>query len=254
MYDSLSADYDRFVNWPARLAAEMPLLEKELASAGARSVLDAACGTGRHAIELARRGFTLSAADPSAGMIAQARENAAAAAEIGVRFEQAGFGGMESVFGTAAFDALLCLGNSLPHVPDPAGVSAAMKDFAACLKSGGLLILQNRNFDRVLSRHERWIEPQGRIENGREWLFLRFYDFETDGSLTFHVATLRREAGGPWEQSVSSTRLWPLRQADLVNSLATGGFAISKQYGSARGESFDKEASPDLIVVARRHS
>ena len=253
MYDSLSADYDRFVNWPVRLAAELPFLEKELSAAGAQTILDAACGTGRHAIELAKRGFTVSAADPSAGMITRARASAASAS-IDVRFEQAGFGGMERAFGTAEFDALLCLGNSLPHVANSSELTPALQDFAACLKEGGLLILQDRNFDRVLSARERWIGPQGRAENGQEWLFVRFYDFEADGSITFNILTLRRETDGPWDQFISSTRLWPLRESDLTVALVGAGFEIFKRLGSARGDPFDKDVSPDLILVAGRNS
>jgi signal transduction histidine kinase len=30
MYDSFSADYDRFVDWPGRLAAELPFIERQL--------------------------------------------------------------------------------------------------------------------------------------------------------------------------------------------------------------------------------
>ena len=48
MYDTFSTDYDRFVNWPSRLAAELPFIESQLEAAGARRVLDAACGTGQH--------------------------------------------------------------------------------------------------------------------------------------------------------------------------------------------------------------
>jgi glycine/sarcosine N-methyltransferase len=251
MYDALSSDYDRFVNWPARLEAELPFLEKALAAAGARTILDAACGTGRHAIELARRGFAVSAADCSAGMIAQARANTAAAG-VEVRFEQSGFGGMQQTFRTESFDTLLCLGNSLPHAENPSGISAALGDFAACLKRGGLLILQNRNFDRILAARERWIAPQNSAEDGREWLFVRFYDFEADGSITFHILTLRREPGGGWDQSVASTRLWPLPEAELAAALTAAGFGEIKRFGSLRGEAFDPASSPDLVWTARR--
>ena len=253
MYDSLSADYDRFVNWPARLAAEMPFLEQRLAAAGARSVLDAACGTGQHAIELARRGMTVSAADPSAGMIARARANASASGAA-VRFEQAGFGGMSGAFGKASFDAVLCLGNSLAHVADGAALAAAVADFAACLAEGGLLILQNRNYDKVLAARERWLDPQSSAEGGREWLFVRFYDFEPDGSITFHILTLSRGKEGDWKQAVSSMRLWPLREAVLTGALRDAGFDTFEPFGSAHGEPFDTQASPDLVIVARKHS
>ncbi|MGB7539503.1 MAG: methyltransferase domain-containing protein [Anaerolineales bacterium] len=252
MYDALSTDYDKFVNWPARLAAEMPFLEQRLA-AGGRRVLDAASGTGQHAIAFARRGWKVSAADPSAGMLAQARASAAAAG-VGVRFEQAGFGGMNRVFGKAAFDAELCLGNSLAHVPDYSGLSDALEDFAACLAEGGLLILQNRNYDRVMSARERWFEPQSHAEAGREWVFIRSYDFETDGSITFNILTLSREKNGNWRQAVSSTRLWPLRAAELTAALEKAGFEILEPCGSARGEPFDPATSPDLVIVARHRA
>lgn len=249
MYDSLSEDYDRFVDWPARLALEIPFLEKELHAAGARTILDAACGTGMHAIALATRGFTVAGADFSAGMVARARENAAGAG-AGVRFEQAGFGEMMAVFGAGSFDALVCLGNSLPHVATAALLDAALLDFAACLRPGGLLILQNRNFDAVLSRRERWIPPQAHREEDREWLFVRFYDFEPDGTLTFHVITLRRAGAGPWSQSVTSTALLPLREAQLLEALAKAGFQATARIGSVQGEAFAPERSPDLIITA----
>jgi glycine/sarcosine N-methyltransferase len=252
MYDALSSDYDRFVNWPARLLTELPFLEQRLA-AGGRRVLDAACGTGQHAIALARRGLNVSASDFSAGMISRARENASAAG-VAVRFEQAGFGGMQTVFGTESFDALLCLGNSLAHVADNAALAAALADFAACLVEGGLFILQNRNYDRVMARRERWLDPQSHTEGGREWMFVRCYDFETDGSITFHILTMFREQGGTWSQAVSSTRLWPLRAAGLTAALQNAGFEILEPCGSARGEPFDPAASPDLVIVARKLS
>ena len=71
MYDTFSSDYDRFVNWNARLAAELPWIEQQLQTVRRRSqaparVLDAACGTGMHPIALAQRGFAAAGADLSA--------------------------------------------------------------------------------------------------------------------------------------------------------------------------------------------
>ena len=91
LYDALSDDYDRFVNWESRLAYEMPFIEGALREADAHRVLDVACGTGMHAIELAQRSYKVVGTDLSALMIEQARENAAAA-EVEARFVVAGFG------------------------------------------------------------------------------------------------------------------------------------------------------------------
>ena len=250
MYDDFSADYDRFVDWPARLAAELPFIERELQAVGACRVLDAACGTGMHTIALARRGYEAVGADLSVGMVARARANADAA-DIDVRFETAGFGELARTFVPGNFDALLCLGNSLPHLLTPESLAAALADFAACLRPGGLLLIQNRNFDAVLARSERWMEPQAYREGKAEWLFLRFYDFQPDGTLTFNLAMLRREGADDWSQQVSSTRLYPLRQAELIAALAETGFDHVACYGDMTGAPFGSTHSPNLIVTAR---
>ena len=250
MYDDFSTDYDRFVDWPGRLAAEIPFIEGQLQAVGARRVLDVACGTGMHALELARRGYNVLGADLSAGMIDRARANAAAA-NVAVEFEVAGFGELSARIGTG-FDAVLCLGNSLPHLLTPADLVAGLADFAACLRPGGLLLIQNRNFDAVLSRGERWMEPQAHREEEAEWLFLRFYDFEPDGSLTFNLVMLRREEGGQWTQRVTSTSLRPWVQKELTTALDVAGFRDPTFWGEMRGTAFDSHRSPNLIVTARQ--
>jgi glycine/sarcosine N-methyltransferase len=250
MYDDFSSDYDRFVDWPGRLAAELPFIEHQLQAVGAHRVLDAACGTGMHTLALARRGYAALGADLSPGMIARARANAAAA-EVDVPFEVAGFGELNARVGTG-FDALLCLGNSLPHLLTPSDLAAALADFAACLRPGGLVLIQNRNFDAVLSRGERWMDPQTHQEGNVEWLFLRFYDFESDGTLAFNLVTLRREGSDAWSQQVAATRLWPLRQEELIAALSPAGFGEVTCWGDMQGASFDPARSPNLVVTARR--
>jgi SAM-dependent methyltransferase len=278
MYDDFSADYDRFVDWPARLAVELPFIVGRVGNPS--YVLDAACGTGMHAIALAQRGYRVVGADASAGMIERAQVNAAAAG-VDVRFEVAGFGELARVFvspnpspplpparggegeewlpqaagvGIGGFDALLCLGNSLPHLLTLQALHAALADFAACLRPGGLVIIQNRNFDRVVARRERWMEPQARREEDAEWLFLRFYDFDPDGLLTFNVVTLKREGMGTWDQRTATSRLRPLRKDELTAALSRVDFEQIICYGDMHSAPFDADESPNLVVTARKHT
>ena len=250
MYDRFSSDYDRFVDWPGRLAVELPFIEREMQAVGAHRVLDAACGTGMHALALARRGYTVVGTDLSVGMVERARNNAVDG-DVDVQFEAVGFGELNERVGTG-FDALLCLGNSLPHLLTRAELAGALADFAACLRPGGLLLVQNRNFDLVLSRRQRWMDPQAYQEGDVEWLFLRFYDFESDGMLTFNLVTLRREGSDAWSQQVSATRLWPLRQEELIAALSPAGFGEVTCWGDMQGARFDPAHSPNLIVTAQR--
>jgi glycine/sarcosine N-methyltransferase len=250
MYQQFSRDYDRFVNWRARLAAELPFVEQQLKTVDARRIVDAACGTGRHAIALAQRGYDVVGADPSTGMIERARHNAQADG-VAVRFEIAGFGELHRMVGRG-FDALLCLGNSLPHATTRAALAAALDDFGACLRPGGLLLIQNRNFDAVLQRRERWMEPQSHRHNDSEWLFLRFYDFQANGALRFNLITLHRRGDEPWQQRVLSAPLWPWRQQELLEALPRAGFENVLSYGDNRGAPFGPNSSPNLILTAQR--
>jgi SAM-dependent methyltransferase len=68
-------------------------------------VLDIGCGTGRHAIELARRGYRVTGVDISSGMLAEA-EKAAREAGVDVAWVHADASRFSSV---DVFDAAICL-------------------------------------------------------------------------------------------------------------------------------------------------
>jgi 2-polyprenyl-3-methyl-5-hydroxy-6-metoxy-1,4-benzoquinol methylase len=57
---------------------ECEFIEKEITYVKSARILDIGCGTGRHAIELARRGYTVTGVDLSESQLARAREKAAA--------------------------------------------------------------------------------------------------------------------------------------------------------------------------------
>jgi SAM-dependent methyltransferase len=250
-YDALSDDYDRFVNWEARLAHELPFLERLLDEHGARRVLDAACGTGMHAIALAQRGYQTVGTDSSVGMIEQARANAAVTG-VDARFVVAGFGEMAEKV-SDRFDAVLCLGNSLPHVLSTGNLRDTLADFAAVLRPGGLLLIQNRNFDAVMANQTRWMDPQVHQEDDKEWLFVRFYDFNSDGTLAFNMLTLqrdKRDSQEDWKLQAKVTRLRPWLQAELQEMVAVAGFEAVACYGNMTGASFDLDASDNLVLTA----
>ena len=89
-------------------------------------------------------------------------------------------------------------------------------------------------------------------EGRAEWLFLRFYDFDPDGRISFHIITLKREGEGGWMQQVSTTRLYPLREQTLTQALGAAGFQTITLYGDLTGNPFDAASSGNLVVVARR--
>lgn len=258
-YDDFSADYDRFVNWEERLPVEMPFILEKLRTAALEEdrpirVLDAACGTGMHAIALAKAGMRVSGADLSAEMIRVAKTNARAA-QSSVEFKTAGFGVLAETFaGSSSFpyDAVICLGNSLPHLLSPESIMDTLADMAKCLGPGGLLLLQNRNFDAVMAEKDRWLGTQSHVEGNQEWLFLRFYDFDSDGLITFNIIRLHRVDDGEWKEQRSATRLFPLRQELLLDLLDKAGLNQISCFGKMGNDTFDPKDSGNLVIIAEK--
>ncbi len=256
MYETLSQSYDRFVNWKERLAYELPFLEHLLESIPSAQgerlhVLDAACGTGMHAIALAQRGYLVVGTDLSPAMIAQAKQNALAAG-TSLRFETMGFGAQAALLGEKSFDAVLCLGNSLPHLLTEEALDEALADFYRLLRPQGAVLIQNRNFDQVMQKRQREMEPQSVQKEMQEWLFIRFYDFLENGLVRFNFLTLSRQANQPWKQDWQSSLLRPLLADELSKSLRQAGFSDIQLFGNLAGDPFDPQVSPNLVVWARR--
>jgi SAM-dependent methyltransferase len=89
LYDRFAAGYDLMTDWEARLKSEAGFLRQLFERFQVHTVLDAACGTGQHAIEFARWGLEVTGTDLSGPMIDRARENAGA---LPVRFLVVGLG------------------------------------------------------------------------------------------------------------------------------------------------------------------
>ena len=253
-YDSLGGDYDRMVSWQARIAREGAFFRRLFGENGVQSVLDAACGTGMHAIEFARLGLRSAGADLSPAMIARARENARAAG-VEVDLRPAAFGELAARF-TGPFDALTCLGNSLPHLADDPALVAAFSDFASVLRPGGVCVIQNRNYDRLLRDRQRFMPPAAREDAEGETLFLRLTDLPPAAdagseSIQFTIVTLKKRAGS-WSQTVRTTPLRALRLSTIEQALEAAGFSSIQVFGSFALAPYDAPDTGDLVVVARK--
>lgn len=82
-FDQVADRYEREV-FTLNTVAEVDFIVEELALKDGACILDIGCGTGRHSIELARRGYLVTGVDISSGMLAVARKNMA---EAGVQVE-----------------------------------------------------------------------------------------------------------------------------------------------------------------------
>lgn len=89
----------------ANTRAEVEFLLELLELPRGSRILDMGCGTGRHAVLLAQRGYRVTGVDISSGMLAQARQ-AASDAEVDVEWIQADAATWEA---DRLYDAAICL-------------------------------------------------------------------------------------------------------------------------------------------------
>lgn len=146
MFDALAAEYDGWYQTP--LGALVHSLEEEAifslaGPVGGQAVLDASCGTGVYALELARHGARVTATDVSAPMLAltqsKARRTGWAVVPVRASLEQL-------PFRSGSFELVTCV-LALEFVAEPAAVLA---ELARVQTPGGRLVIG------VLGRFSLW--------------------------------------------------------------------------------------------------
>ena len=118
------------------------------ADGGVKHVIDFACGTGHHAIRLARRGYRLTGVDLSEDSIAFLRKEAA---DEGLPITGV-VGDMTRFRLAEPADAAICMQDSQGHLLTNEALVAHLRTVAANVRSGGVYV-----FDRLIPN--RWASP-----------------------------------------------------------------------------------------------
>ncbi len=116
---------------------EVDFLVEALSLRGSETILDLACGGGRHSLELARRGLTVVGLDASAPVIAHAQAQVAAE---GLSVELM-HGDIRALTYAARFDTILVMNSSIGFFDDETN-AAVIAGCARALAPGGRLLLQ----------------------------------------------------------------------------------------------------------------
>jgi SAM-dependent methyltransferase len=125
----------------------------------ASSLLEMGCGTGGHAVELARLGYTVHGVDLSPGMVERAQQRGAASAEFRsqLSFEQ---GDVRSVRASRSFDAVISLFHVVSYQTTNADLAAVVATARAHLEPGGVLVFDCWYGPAVLSDRPRQVEKR----------------------------------------------------------------------------------------------
>jgi 2-polyprenyl-3-methyl-5-hydroxy-6-metoxy-1,4-benzoquinol methylase len=201
-------------------------------------VLDIGCGTGRHAIELAKRGYRVTGVDISSGMLAEA-EKAARKDDVNISWVHANAAGFSSA---NVFDAAICLCEGafglLGKDDDPFEHDLSiLRNICSVLKPGAGLILTALNGCRWIRLHSQEDVVSGRFN-----------------PVTM-VATSQTEYGTPEGQKSVVVRERSYVPTELVTLFRLAGFEVEHVGGGTAGNwgrrSLDLDEM-EVMVIARK--
>jgi SAM-dependent methyltransferase len=223
-----------------RWAEAGPEVDAAVALAGAApgaAVLDLACGPGRHSLELARRGFTVTGVDLTAAFVETAGKLA----------EQQGLSAefvcedMLQFRREDSFDAAFVFSTSFGYFEDPADDVAVLRNVRASLHHGGVLLMELLGKEVVARtlRGPTWHEENGvllltdqQVRDDWTWVDHRFAFLGGEGRADF-VLTHRLYSAG-----------------ELKTALREAGFEDVRCFGDLTGSPYAADATR-LVAVAR---
>jgi SAM-dependent methyltransferase len=207
------------------------------ASPGAR-ILDLCCGPGRHTLELARRGFRVTAVDLQQAHLDELR---AAARERGLDVELVK-ADMREFRRPGAFDGALNLFTSFGYFEDPADDRRVIENLHASLRTGARLVLDMVGKE-LIARHflaREWARAGDEFVLMERWI-------EKDLGW---ICNRNLHVGSAGQREVRfEHRLYS--GAELRDLLAACGFGEIRLFGDFSGSPYDL-AARRLLAVARR--
>lgn len=227
-------DQDAWEKSPVQLSRALDLMKIETEA----SILDLACGPGRHSLELARRGFQVTGVDRTASYLEEARGRANLE-DLAIEFVQED---MRRFVRPDAYDGALSLFTSFGFFELPSDNQQVLLNVYWSLKKGGVFIID------LIGR-----EVLARIFQPRDWR-------EIEGTLLLVDRLVERN----WtimrnrqilikdnKRTEFTITHWLYSGAELVELLKESGFKSVELYGDLNGAPYDHVAER-LIAVARK--
>ncbi|MFX1451333.1 MAG: hypothetical protein ACFFCM_10850, partial [Promethearchaeota archaeon] len=139
---------------------------------------------------------------------------------------------------------VICVGNSLPHLFSNDDILKALGEMSKLLNEKGILILGQRNFEKLVKFQTRFFPISFRDDE----IFFYVLDYFPK-KIVFNVIDLEINTK---KFTVYSTEYNPLKKDVLVNFLEKTGFTIVQFYQDHQFNKFNIETSDDLIIICKK--
>jgi SAM-dependent methyltransferase len=185
--------------------------------------IDLGAGFGMHAIPLADFGYSVLAIDSSGTLLEAMGSHLAARPIKTVRGDLLSFKRHLEV--PAAL--IVCMGDTLTHLPDKQSVEDLFVDVAEALVGGGTFIVTFRDYTAPLIGSKRFIP----VRSDSDRILTCFLEYD-DSFVTVHDILHERD-GSQWRQRVSAYRKLRLSPDWVASAIEAKGLKVRSEQGLA---------------------
>ena len=188
---------------------------------GSAIALDLGAGFGMHSIPLARRGFSVVAVDSSEALLRELRGHAGA---LPIRIVDADLLDFPQ-YVAGPTEVILCMGDTLTHLPSRQAIESLFAQVAAALAPGGTFVLTFRDYSTPMIRESRFIP----VKSDADRVFTCFLEYGNEYVDVYDL--LHERQGAQWTQRISSYRKLRLPPDWVSASLRNAGFQVTQEAG-----------------------
>lgn len=197
-------------------AADIEVLDLPLKDA---VVLDLGAGFGMHAIPLARRGARVTAIDMSEELLRTLTDLGTSLPIQVIHGDLLEFPSHIS----EAPSAILCLGDTITHLPDFEAVDGLIEKASVALRMGGLFVVSFRDYSAPLLGDSRFLP----VRSDENRILTCFLEYETSSVVVHDI--LHELAPDGWQTRVSHYRKLRLSPEHLITRLRSSGFDVRRE-------------------------
>ncbi|HLU07949.1 MAG TPA: class I SAM-dependent methyltransferase [Woeseiaceae bacterium] len=186
---------------------------------GSGVAVDLGAGFGMHAIPLARRGFDVLAIDSSAVMLENLSRHAVDVRVQAICDDLLSF----PQYLPAKPELVLCMGDTLTHLPDEECVEQLITTVSESLAEDGCFVTTMRDYTTPLRGNRRFIP----VQSDEHRIFVCFLEYSDTRVRVSDI--LHEREGSQWKMSVSSYDKLRILPEWLDGRLRRAGFAVTHE-------------------------